>query len=168
MSLRRLQARVSTVEKIGVAALPGHELRFHKFGQDDSGKCDAFETGDTKHTIWGVVYKLANAAKPVLDKYEGLGRGYNEKKIILQLNGKSISTFTYYATNINVSLKPFHWYREHVLRGARENRLPEAYIKMITEVESIADHNMARHEQELAIYDSSIAQPGKNFCRRRG
>ena len=88
-----------------------------------------------------------------LDQKEGLGNGDEEKKVIVELNGgKTIEAFSYYATNIDPQLKPFHWYREHVVRGARENRLPEEYIQLIESIESIADPDDVRHEKELAIY----------------
>jgi hypothetical protein len=30
----------------------------------------------------------------------------------------------YFATHIDSSLKPYHWYKEHVLRGVKENGFP--------------------------------------------
>lgn len=43
MSSARLRARVPSCRPIGIAFLPGHELRFHKRSKDGSGKCDAFQ-----------------------------------------------------------------------------------------------------------------------------
>lgn len=59
----------------------------------------------------------------------------------------------YYATRIKDSMKPFHWYKQHVLVGARENGLPADYIAKIEAVESIDDPRGRRHKREMAIYD---------------
>ena len=52
----------------------------------------------------------------------------------------------------DATLNPYNWYKEHVLRGARENNLPHDYISIIEKIESLPDPDMDRHEQELAIY----------------
>lgn len=154
MSARRLGLRISEVEKIGIATLCGHDLRFHKVSKKDgTGKCDIFKTNDPNHFVMGVLYEINPSEKSKLDKYEGLGYGYDEKRINLEIDGKPISAFTYYATNIDPSLIPLNWYKEHVIRGARENGLPEEYVLKILAVESIEDQDVERRAQELAIYD---------------
>ena len=96
---------------------------------------------------------IPDEEKTKLDEIEGLGFGYEEKIVSVELhNGEIVEVFTYYATNIDPNLKPLHWYKEHVLIGARENGLPEEYIKKIEIVESISDADVARHEKELSIY----------------
>jgi hypothetical protein len=88
-----------------------------------------------------------------LDISEGLGNGYEEKRVsVYVLNKKVIHVFTYYATNTDQKLKPYEWYIEHMVRGAREHRLPEEYINAILAIESIPDPDISRHEQELSIY----------------
>jgi len=154
MSIRRLLARISSAKKLGIAKLHGHELKFHKISEkDNTAKCDAYETSDPMHNVIGVVFKIQSNEKAVLDKFEGLGHGYEEKYVYVELEeGNLIEVFTYYAIKIDSALKPFHWYKEHVLIGAQENGLPEAYIRKIESVESIDDHDDERHEMELMIY----------------
>ena len=154
MSVLRMQKRVKSATKMGIAQLTGHELRFHKVSKDGSGKCDAFETGDQEHLVWGVIYEILPEHRQSLDRAEGLGVGYDVKDISLNLNGEPISAFTYYATEKNSSLKPFHWYKEHVSRGAVDARFPTDYIQMIQAVESVADSDNERHEREMSIYSS--------------
>lgn len=153
MSVKRLLERVPSASKVGTGVLKGHELRFHKVSKKDgSAKCDAFLTGDIEHFIYGVIYDIDESDKPELDMAEGLNHGYDEKDVLIEFAGDSINAFTYYATKIDSTLKPLHWYKEHVLRGAREHQLPEQYIQLIELVESIPDLNIARHENEIAIY----------------
>ena len=153
MSVNRLLDRILAATKIGIGLLREHELRFHKISNNDSSaKCDAYETGDQDHFVYGVVYDISVSAKSVLDNFEGLGYGYEEKNIIVKVGEELISAFTYYATHIDSTLKPLHWYKEHVLRGAREHQLPESYIRQIELVESIPDLDVERHMMELTIY----------------
>jgi len=153
MSMQRLSTRITGFSNLGIATLCRHDLRFHKVSKNNGGgKCDIFKTNDPKHFVLGVVYRIDPIEKPELDRFEGLGSGYEEKQVSIEMNGKIISAFTYYATNIKPELKPLNWYKEHVVRGARENELPEEYIQQIEIVESFEDEDGERHQRELAIY----------------
>jgi len=160
MSLARLRARVPQAEPLGSAVLLEHELRFHKRGRDGSGKCDACFVGDPNARMAGVLFRLPTAGKALLDEIEGLGRGYQEKTVAVLLpSGECRSAFTYYATEIDRSLKPYCWYRHHVLAGAREFGLPADYIDAIRRVGAVRDPDPERHAREYAIYRESPAPP---------
>jgi gamma-glutamylcyclotransferase (GGCT)/AIG2-like uncharacterized protein YtfP len=154
MSQRRLQARVPSARFVAVADLPAHRLRFHKSAGDGSAKCDAEETGHPDHRVIGVIYEIADNEKPDLDRHEALGFGYDEKQVEAITEQGRFHAWMYFATRIDDSLKPFHWYKDHVLIGARENGLPADYITQIEAVESNNDPRHKRHERELAIYRS--------------
>ena len=154
MSERRLRQRAPTAQKIGMATLPGHQLRFHKKSeQDGSGKCDAYPTGVLAEHVMGVVFELNRPERLFVDRAEGLGVGYEARKIGVVLGTETMyEAFAYFAICIDPSLKPYHWYKEHVLRGAVENNLPEGYLTSIQCVESIDDPNSERTIRELSIY----------------
>lgn len=153
MSSRRLRARTPSVQRIDTGILTEHRLVFHKSGKDDSAKCDAYFTGNSEHFVIGVIYEIHPDEKPALDKAEGLGSGYEIKNVMIALeDGSSIEAFTYYATHIDADLKPFDWYREHVLVGARENDLPEEYVQVIEAIEFVEDKDNDRRTRELSIY----------------
>ena len=153
MSVRRLKERLPIASPIDVAHLYAHELRFHKTGRDGSGKCDAHKTGDSQHAVIGIVYEISQADILILDKIEGLGVGYERKTVSLSSQSMgSITAFTYYATRTDSSLLPFHWYKHHVLVGAREHNLPSAYIEEISRVEAMLDPDQERHRNEIEIY----------------
>lgn len=156
MSSLRLRARASSARFIDTAILHGHELRFHKKSLDGSAKCDAYETENTDDYVIGVVFEIAVSDKPVLDRYEGLGYGYEEKTVSLQTpaNGNVIA-HTYYATHIDPSLSPYHWYKHHVVSGAKEHKLPLKYVQGIDMVASITDPEPDRHELEMSIYQAT-------------
>ncbi|WP_018294906.1 gamma-glutamylcyclotransferase family protein [Mariprofundus ferrooxydans] len=156
MSSKRLQARVPSARVIGTATLTGHRLAFHKFSHVDlSAKCDACESADDTDRVIGVLYHLPRAEKPTLDKVEGLGIGYDEKQVRVHGSDGHVDAFMYAATRIDDAVKPFHWYKQHVIHGARENRLPDAYLAFIDSFESIDDPDNERHERELNIYGST-------------
>ncbi len=151
MSTRRLSARVSTAKKLCTAYLPAHQLRFHKRGMDDSAKCDAHYTGNPDDLVIGVLFEIPAADKPALDRHEG--PGYESKQVTVQAeDGAMMDAFTYVALHIDKAMRPYHWYKEHVLTGAREHRLPDDYISTIELIGSIDDNDMARIERELNIY----------------
>jgi len=154
MSIRRLQARTPSARLVGSAVLRQYRLMFHKYSENDgSGKCDAEQIGNPNHAVIGVVFEIAMVEKALLDRFEGLGYGYDEKSVTVEmLGGGTLQALTYYATRTRSGLQPFHWYKEHVLTGARENGLPDEYIQTIAAVTSIADPNPQRHAHELQIY----------------
>jgi hypothetical protein len=153
MSVRRLLARVPSAQVMSVATLYEHDLCFHKKGKDGSGKCDIHKTGNSQHFVVGVVFEIDENHKPWLDQKEGLGFGYEQKDVMLaSASGEVIKAVTYYATHIESGLKPYHWYKHHVLTGAEENELPREYVENISRVESVVDPMAGRHEREMAIY----------------
>ncbi len=152
MSEKRLLQRIKA-EKIGVAVLNRHLLRFHKPSSlDGSAKCDIQETGQPEDFVLGVLYDIEESQKSILDEIEGLGSGYDLKTVSVTIDGHQVNACTYYATTINSKLKPYHWYKRHVLEGAIENGMPEDYIKSIQAVESVTDKDDARRQRELSIY----------------
>jgi len=152
MSERRLLQRIRA-EKIGVAVLNRHRLRFHKPSTlDGSAKCDIQETGQPEDFVLGVLYDIEESQKSILDEIEGLGFGYDLKTVSVTIDGRSVEAYSYYATSINPELKPYHWYKRHVLEGAIENKMPKDYIQSIEAVESVTDKDDARRQRELSIY----------------
>ena len=132
MSSIRLQERVPSADAIGPARLPGYELKWHKISKKDgSGKCDIVRSDRENTRVWGVLYEIDDEEKPCLDREEGLGYGYDEKLVEVDLDGQAVSAWTYYATRIDETLLPYEWYKDFVVQGAMEHRLPEEYISLL-------------------------------------
>lgn len=154
MSLPRIRARIPSAEFVTVASLPGHRLTFSKPGIDGSGKCDALRTDNPTDRVIGVVYMIDPAEKKILDRYEGLGVDYHEKTASLTaFEGHAISAYLYIATEVKTGLKPYHWYKRHVLSGAEQAGLPGDYLAMIRAIASVDDPDPDRNGRELRIYD---------------
>jgi len=153
MSLSRLKERTPSAQRIGVCTLQSHDLRFHKHGADGSGKCDAFQTGNSNDCVFGSLFRIDPFEKPALDSAEGLGLGYDEKLVTLTGDsGENITAFTYYAIKFNAALKPYTWYLQHVVIGAKESNCPSSYVSRIEAIESIEDRNRQREIKERAIH----------------
>lgn len=152
MSQQRLRARVPSAVCLGVTKLAGHQLRFHKRGQDLSAKADAYFTGNENDAVIGVLYRINPAERGPLDQVEGVGFGYDTKAVQLPWEGSIVTAYTYIAIHLDPSLLPFHWYKHHVLLGAKEACLPESYIEQIQAQPSKDDPDRERHMQEVGIY----------------
>ena len=153
MSSKRLQHRVSNIRLVNVGRLEQHKLEFHKKSKDGSSKCDAVYVGNDKQFIYGAVYELTVSQLRILDMYEGLGAGYEQKTVdIITPDLGILNAITYYATDIDNSLQPYIWYKEHVIRGANEHNLPSDYIEILKSINAIPDTNKLRHQEEMMIY----------------
>ncbi|MBE9535945.1 MAG: gamma-glutamylcyclotransferase [Proteobacteria bacterium] len=152
ISSRWMRHVLSSVRPTMRGWLGQHRIYFHKLGTDGSGKCDAFFTGNDKDNILGLLYEIAPGDKDMLAKTGEFANGYAEKAVsIITDEGKKVDAFTYCATNIETALKPFHWYKGHVLIGAREFDFPGEYTSRFLSVESIDDPDSSRESRELAI-----------------
>jgi gamma-glutamylcyclotransferase (GGCT)/AIG2-like uncharacterized protein YtfP len=153
MSISRIQQRISNSQFIGVYALNGYDLRFHKIGQDTSAKCDAFKTNTDLDHVEGVLFEIDKSDISRLDKIEGVGNGYEKVDVtVIGANNEKIIAFMYSATSINESLLPYDWYKRHVLEGAKSAGLSSSYIKKIEHIHSIKDPDRNRDKLELKIY----------------
>lgn len=153
MSLARLRARTPSARPLGRFTLVEHSLRFHKMGMDGSGKCDAFYTGNAGDMVHGVLYEIRRSEKWRLDKAEGLGHGYDEQVVTVSgADGELHVAVTYRAIRIDAALKPYSWYRHHVLVGAWEVGLPPAYTQQLEAIECIEDEDRERDRRERAIH----------------
>jgi hypothetical protein len=158
MFTKRLQERVPSCEFFAVASLEEYKLKFHKKSIYGSGKCDAYKTGGKNDKIFGVVFYISPKDKPNLGRSEGLGYGYNEKKIAVQYAKGAIETFMYVADEkaIDDSLKPYTWYKDFVVAGAKEHNLPNWYIKAIEAIPAINDSDKSREQRNHQLINTEV------------
>lgn len=145
---RRMRIRVSTAIPVAIGYVEQRQLRFHKRSNDGSAKADAAFTAVPSDRVWGVVYRLSRDEKPELDKHEFLGIGYDQEQVAVSTRNGSIKAWMYVARRdaIDKTLKPYSWYCDYVIAGARQHRLPFCYISSLMGVESIVDPDFQRHE----------------------
>lgn len=153
MASHRLLQRLPKARYTGLARLAQHRLSFRKNDRGLSAKCDIELTGRVADEVIGVVYEICLEDKQTLDRIEGLGVGYDEKTVQLRTDtGQTLFATTYIAINIDQNLVPYHWYKQHVLRGAIERKFPREYIDLIETTPSKPDPDHQRNLRELSIY----------------
>ncbi|MEP0519713.1 MAG: gamma-glutamylcyclotransferase family protein [Hyphomicrobiales bacterium] len=164
MSHQRIRARVPSARFLRAGYLTHHTLRWHKLSKDGSGKCDAFETGVFTDVVWGGLFRITADEKHLLDSAEGLGTGYQEKRVEVscihdeadqhktQTNLQKTTQATLYtAIPINHLVKPYSWYKNFVVSGARQCGLPAPYVAALDAVETAEDPNKKRCSMNEAI-----------------
>jgi cation transport regulator ChaC len=155
MSPARLKARTPSARVLGTATLPGHVLRFHKRSRDKSGKCNVFATANSADRVLGVLFAIDKAERSKLDGAEGLNKGYHDATVtVINEHGRRRKVLTYVATpdSIDDNLKPYTWYKDFVVSGAKECGLPTDYVsEFIEAVEAVDDPDEKRAQRERAI-----------------
>lgn len=157
MSLLRLQERVPSAKRLESATLKNHQLRFNMRSADGSGKCDSFQTNNIEDIVIGALFEINKNEKAILDQAESLGYGYDEKLVLVHnSSGEAFEALTYYAIRIDTSLRPYYWYLNHVILGAKETNVPTDYLDVIESIECIVDPDSARDEKQRAMYNETI------------
>ena len=98
------------------------------------------------------VYEIDAASKQMLDRIEGVGRGYDVADLHVPSFGEC---FTYLAAGSHIDdlLHPYDWYREMVLLGSRRLAFPNAYSESIAAVPAIADPDRERRTMNWGIVE---------------
>ena len=147
MLASRLQARTPSARRLGVAKLPGWQLRLHKVGSDGSGKGDIVPAAGEQVT--GVLYRLRARELRRLDLAEGAG--YVRRRITVQFGGRSQRCETYIATRVDPALRPFDWYRRLLAAGLLENAIGGAMLQRVLEAPALPDPRPFRPARLRAI-----------------
>lgn len=150
MPRARIEARLGRCERLGAACISGWRLAFHKRSADGSGKCDAVLTNHPDDRLWGALDRLTDEQMEALDRHEP---GYDRGPMAVSFGEGTVSAMLYVARKdrIDPELRPYHWYKELVLAGARELGLPRGYVASIEEVTSGPDPCIGRAERNRAV-----------------
>ena len=148
MLTRRLLGRTPSARTVGVATLPGHELRWHKVSKDGSGKCDIVPAA-ADSVVYGVLYEIALTDKAALDIAEGLGWGYQQVQLEVLSDIGPLLALSYQATNIDHGTRPYDWYKALVVAGAQEHSLAASYVQALEAVQAVKDWDGERAAENL-------------------
>ena len=102
--------------------------------------------------VWGVLYEIPDAHLEILNR--GEGAGYIRVRMQIRLNDTEVTeAWVYLASNpINdAALRPYTWYKQFLVEGAREHSLPPDYISELEVINAVADSNEARDRAKRAL-----------------
>lgn len=136
-----LAERAPSARLLGTARLDGHVLAFRKRGRDGSAKCDVVPAPGA--VVHGALYEIDAQDLPVLDAAE---RGY-ERVIVPVVAASGAGDATTYRARLEhcaPDLRPYRWYRDLVVLGARHHRLPPDYVAGLEAVPVWDDPDVAR------------------------
>lgn len=153
MSTLRLRERVPSARPLGTAWVDGWKLLFGKRSVDGSAKCTL--SGSAVGRVHGVLFEIEPRHKPALDKAEG--PGYSELEVSAARNGSVLRPFSYVVKEewFEDALRPYTWYLDLVVEGAREHGLPEEYVGQILAIEGVPDPDPTREARNREILNRS-------------
>ena len=149
-------SRAPSARCLGVTALRGYTIRFHKRSKDGSGKCNVWPTGYPQDAVYGVVYDIAPEDVPALDRVEGLAdHEYHRDQVDVELGepGRIMRVECYHANPkyIDETLVPYDWYKALVVAGALEHHLPNPYVEILRIFPCIEDKDRIRRGEALEL-----------------
>ncbi|MCW8885370.1 MAG: gamma-glutamylcyclotransferase [Motiliproteus sp.] len=160
----RLLQRLPGSELIGTLSIPGFTLRFHKRGQDGSGKCNLIPAAWS--CSYGALYRLSVEHWPILDELEG---GYRRTELLLEFRGQTLPAFTYLAEPelVDDAIKPFDWYLQLVRCGVDYLQLPLPNGLDLDQIPTIEDEDSKRyqHNQQLVSELKGYKEPVATLTR---
>ncbi|MBY3115645.1 gamma-glutamylcyclotransferase family protein [Rhizobium laguerreae] len=154
MLTERLQSRCASAKARQVVCTDNWVLTFAKKSQDGSGK--ATVSAATGARVFGVLFDLDESELPELDRFEGVGKGYDRRVDFVVHTAAfqgPISVVTYIGnpSYIDINLKPFDWYLNLVVAGARQHALPAEYVSVLENTPSRTDPKADRQSRKEAL-----------------
>ncbi len=160
MLVERLQARCPSAKLLGVAKVPGYELKFSKKSKDGSGKAMPFATRRSGAVIHGVLFDISKDQLKALDRAEGCGYGYDRTpdfSVHFGDEAAPVEVTTYVANTEYVypGLQPFDWYLALVIAGAQQHNFTAEYIDNLRAVSYLPDTDQKRTSDALQIINKA-------------
>ncbi|MEQ1717238.1 MAG: gamma-glutamylcyclotransferase family protein [Hyphomicrobium sp.] len=153
MLTQRLQKRCKSARAIGPAWVNGYSLVFHKRSKDGSGKATLIKADDTTARAYGVIFSIDASEMADLDRAEGAGYACIKDFTVFTTPASPVEVITYFAPpeSIDSALVPYDWYRNLAVAGARQNSLPDDYVKGLEAIATEPDPDPDRPERRAAI-----------------
>lgn len=149
----RLRERIGNVELLDVVRLAGWRLIFDKHGADGSAKANLRPVPGGDSVAWAAAWSIERRQLPLLDRFEGCGRGYETIRFEVPVSGAPVDALAYLAPShwTSPDLQPFDWYRDLIVAGARCHRLPDQYIESIAATLSMRDPDTQRARSRFRL-----------------
>jgi len=163
----RLRARVSTAIPLAVGAVHDHRIDFAKISVDGSGKCDLVPSPGSE--VWGVLYAIDAAQQSDLDAHEGAHYVPNEIDVSLSTGSQTALTYQAKSGTRDRARVPYDWYLALVIAGARQNVLPETYVRALESTAfdlDLKEDRITRQEALEALSGAGMTQVLEGLRKR--
>lgn len=154
MLSERLQARCKSARAVSIGSVEGHSLAFSKKSRDGSGKATLAPSEEADARVYGVLFELDAEELTDLDGFEGVGLGYERhNEFAVQTEGGIVTAAVYLGSDdhLDAAQRPYDWYHELVLAGAKQNQLPLDYVEKLSDVASSVDTKTKRTTRLQAL-----------------
>lgn len=148
---RRLAERIGAFTILGSVSLPGWCLKFNKRGTDGSAKANLVPVADPDRHALAAAYRIPAAAREVLDRHEGRGRGYELLAVVVPEFGTPGVIYVSPVEWQIVDEYPYDWYRDLIVAGARYHAFPETYIESLRSHPARPDRDRRRADGHLSL-----------------
>lgn len=144
MNPKQIQRRCSRPVRVSAAFLADYRLGFYGHSAEwDSGMETAVKERGSR--LWGVVYALSDLDWEQLDlwqdaRFDGTGRCYHYPVEVCDLRGSRYDARMYKLDVLGAGSCPSENYMEHILEGARENKLPPSYLDTLLTIKTAPAH----------------------------
>jgi len=135
MNLAQMDERCSSAKVLGIARLPNHRVEFYGYSKSWDGAQETVipEVGSD---VWGVLYELQFYDCDQLDAYEdarldGTGAYFHYPVDVIDGERKIIDAMIYKKDTLGEAKPPSTEYLNFILQGAKEQGLPDEYIKLL-------------------------------------
>ncbi|MEM3031937.1 MAG: gamma-glutamylcyclotransferase family protein, partial [Nitrososphaerota archaeon] len=110
--------------------LKGFRLMFDHYSSSwGGGVADVVESEG--EVVYGGAYLLDEEQVRVLDRYEGVPATYNRRKVVVEIEGKSVEAFTYVVNNPRKHVAPTHEYLSRIVNGLKRLGYGEDIISKV-------------------------------------
>lgn len=144
MNAKQMAMRCSHPVRVSAAFLADYRLGFYGHSAEwDSGMETAVKERGSR--LWGVVYALSDLDWEQLDlwqdaRFDGTGRCFHYPVEVCDLRGSRYEARMYKLDVVSAMSLPSEGYMEHILDGARENKLPPSYLDALLAIKTEPAH----------------------------
>jgi len=124
--------------------LHGYRLAFHlPVGPGERGVANVIP--DASATTYGVLHLITSEEFDRLDRTEGVGNGYYQRRsvAVIDRDGASTSAWTYVSSHGVTGRRPSARYLGLLLEGAIEHEVPEDYLRELRALELAVDERIS-------------------------
>ncbi|XP_068226953.1 gamma-glutamylcyclotransferase-like [Palaemon carinicauda] len=133
----RIHINNPSAKKIHVGKLNDYRLDFNYFSQRWQGSAATIVEDPGNH-LYGILWEIENEDMANLDMQEGVHQGiYKAVEVDVEtLDGEKVKARSYQIIRpLEKDRRPSSVYMDVIIRGAKENGLPEDYIKYLEGIE---------------------------------